>query len=391
MAPGHGGRGRLPRPLGSQLAAGCPDLLAAVPPDGHADPGGLQAVRERLDPVGRARLPRSVGDRVHGDAVDVAAAAGQEARQRVGVRRRVVEPIDHHVLVAHPAARRRGVPGRRGDHRSNGPAPVQRHQEVAQRVARRVEADRQRPLRAHRGQPLDPRHHARSRYRQVAGTQPEALGVRDDDGRLHDGVEVQERLAHAHEDEVRQVTAAGCQAAPGVPDLVDDLGDVQVTLEPELAGGAERAPDGTAGLAADAQRVPLAPRAARRVVHQDALHEPPIGQLVQRLLRGAIVGDADLGRGQRIEAQSFGKPGPKRPAQGGHVVPPSCLRAPHRVGDLPGSKRRLSHPLQDRGERGRLHAGHAGARVSRGARDRLRLCLDGRFGHPGLIIPPVPR
>ena len=46
-------------------------------------------------------------------------------------------------------------------------------------------------------------------------------------------------------------------------DLVDDLGRLEVAAEAELAGRAERAADGAAGLARDAQGVPLAlpPRA----------------------------------------------------------------------------------------------------------------------------------
>ena len=41
----------------------------------------------------------------------------------------------------------------------------------------------------------------------------------------------------------------------GEADLVDDLGGLEVAPEPELAGRAERAADGAAGLARDAQRV----------------------------------------------------------------------------------------------------------------------------------------
>ena len=45
--------------------------------------------------------------------------------------------------------------------------------------------------------------------------------------------------------------------------LVDDLGRLEVAPEAELAGGAERAADGAAGLARDAQRGALAPRQPR--------------------------------------------------------------------------------------------------------------------------------
>ena len=71
-------------------------------------------------------------------------------------------------------------------------------------------------------------------------------------------VQVEQRLAHAHEHDVRQALPVGREAARGVTDLVDDLGGLEVAPEPELAGGAERAADRAAGLARDAQRVPLA-------------------------------------------------------------------------------------------------------------------------------------
>ena len=71
-------------------------------------------------------------------------------------------------------------------------------------------------------------------------------------------VEVEQRLAHAHEHDVGQPLAGRGQPARRVADLVDDLGDLEVAPEPELAGRAERAADGAAGLARDAQRVPLA-------------------------------------------------------------------------------------------------------------------------------------
>ena len=44
--------------------------------------------------------------------------------------------------------------------------------------------------------------------------------------------------------------------ATRAPDLVEDLGGLEVALEAELAGRAERAADRAAGLARDAQRVP---------------------------------------------------------------------------------------------------------------------------------------
>ena len=65
---------------------------------------------------------------------------------------RVVHAADHRHLVADPPAGRRGVIAGRVDDLGDRPAPVQRHEHVAQRIARRVQRDRQRELRAERGQ-----------------------------------------------------------------------------------------------------------------------------------------------------------------------------------------------------------------------------------------------
>ena len=89
----------------------------------------------------------------------------------------------------------------------------------------------------------------------------------------------------------------------GEADLVDDLGDLQVAREPELAGRAERAADGAPGLARDAQRVALARARPRRVVHQDRFDERAVGEPVERLLGQAAVGVRELGVGDGVEAE----------------------------------------------------------------------------------------
>jgi len=100
----------------------------------------------------------------------------------------------------------------------------------------------------------------------VARAQPEAIAVGQDERRIDHRVEVEERLAHPHEDEVREMPSPRGEPASGMADLVHDLRHVEVALEAQLARGAERAADGTAGLAADAERVPLASLAPGRIV-----------------------------------------------------------------------------------------------------------------------------
>ena len=136
------GRGRLPGPLGGELAARGPDLLAAVAPDRRADPGLDQHGRERLDDRHRARLPRRVRDLVHRDEVDVRVVAAQEVGEGLRIEVRVVHAADHRVLVADPPAGRARVVAGRVDDLGHRPAPVERDEHVAQGVARGVERDR---------------------------------------------------------------------------------------------------------------------------------------------------------------------------------------------------------------------------------------------------------
>ncbi len=130
------------------------------------------------------------------------------------------------------------------------------------------------------------------------------------DGRQHP-VEVEQRLAHPHEHDVRQPLAVRRQPAGRVADLVDDLGGREVAREPELARRAERAADRAAGLARDAQRVPLAAGATRRVMHQDRFDERAVVELVERLLGQAAVGRGEARCRRRCRS---GRPRPARSA-----------------------------------------------------------------------------
>ena len=102
---------------------------------------GLASVAANaLDDVVGAGGPRRVGDGVHRDEVDVGVVAAEEVGHRLGVDRRVVHAADHRRLVAHAPAGRAGVVAGRLDDLGDGPAPVERHEHVAERVARGVEA-----------------------------------------------------------------------------------------------------------------------------------------------------------------------------------------------------------------------------------------------------------
>ena len=99
--------------------------------------------------------------------------AAQQLGHRVGVGSRVVHAADHRDLVGDPPAGRARVVAGGVDDLGDRPAPVERHEDVAQRVARGVERDRERELRPERGQPPDPGHDAGGRDRDVPRAEPE--------------------------------------------------------------------------------------------------------------------------------------------------------------------------------------------------------------------------
>ena len=103
--------------------------------------------------------------------------SAQQVGHCAGIGIGVVDARDHGDLVADPAARRACVISGRGDDLGHRPAPVEWHQDVAQRVARGVEGDGERELRAKRGQPLHPGNHPGRRHGDVPGPEPKALRV----------------------------------------------------------------------------------------------------------------------------------------------------------------------------------------------------------------------
>ena len=128
----------------------------------------------------------------------------------------------------------------------------------------------------------------------MAGPQPEPARVVERGDRGEHPVEVEQRLAHAHEHDVGEPLALGGEAARGMADLVDDLGGLEVAPEAQLAGRAERAADRATGLAR-CTACGARGAAAGRVVHEDRLDERPSDEPVERLLGQAAVGEPELG------------------------------------------------------------------------------------------------
>ena len=109
----------------------------------------------------------------------------------------------------------------------------------------------------------------------MPGRMPEVETVMRDSGmpmpstsrrtRCHEGVVVQEGLAHAHEDEVDAVWLPMLRLRVAVEDggdLAGDLARGEVAADAELRGEAELAVDGAADLAGDADGRPAIPASA---------------------------------------------------------------------------------------------------------------------------------
>ena len=198
-----------------------------------------------------------------------------------------------------------------------------------------------------------------------------------------------------------QPLAVGGQAPRGMADLVDDLGGLEVAPEPELAGRAERAADRAAGLARDAQRVPLTAPGACRVVHQDRFDERAVVEPVERLLGQAAVGDPQLGVGRRCRGgRSRRAPrGARRGASrssAGSVVPPARPDARRRPGERGTAARpgRRPTPRARPGSRPRGRDDPRGSRVDASAArsaDRSPRCRRARAGHAGYASQDIGR
>ena len=158
--------------------------------------------------------------------------------------------------------------------------------------------------------------------------------------------------------------------------------DLEVAPEAELAGRAERAADRAAGLARDAQRVPLARPRPRRVVHQDRFDERPVGQPMERLLGQAAVRLAQLGVGDRVEAERGVELRRAAAAGSVRISADAAASPPHTASrDLAGAVGGLATLDEPRRERSGVRPADPG-RVGQGSRavDASTRCLTAGTG-----------
>ena len=124
-----------------------------------------------------------------------------------GVLRLVGNPGQQHILERDSLARTKLDLAHSIHHRLDGPLAIDRHDLFADAVVGGIEADGQLGPHLWRllGKALDSRHDAGSRDGHTARTQANLLHQQADGG--HEVGKVEERLAHAHEDQVHTVAA----------------------------------------------------------------------------------------------------------------------------------------------------------------------------------------
>ncbi len=189
---------------------------------------------------------------------------------------------------------------------------VQRHETVTQVIIRCMQGygkcDRHGLTQA-----VDGGNDAGGRNRDASPGQSVAVIVEHEPQRRDEGVEVCQRLTHAHQHHVADdalafVRGTGCldrpQGAIGMPELADDFGGRQVTVETLLAGRAERAVERTAHLRGNAQRSTIRLRYKNRF---DRIAVPdPKQPLARTISRGDVA--------QRLrpaDLRFFGQPRPQ--------------------------------------------------------------------------------
>ncbi len=165
--------------------------------------GRKDDVGKRLDPLPIGTFVRRAGPGIEGNQIDLGRNAFQKPHQFARLGRPVIDILQHHIFEGDPP----GI----GD-AGIGPAGLQqllqriflveRHEPVAQIVAHRMQRDREHG-RGLGAEPSNLRHDARGRDGDPPFRQSEPVAVGKHADRIAHIFEIIERLAHAHEDDVR--------------------------------------------------------------------------------------------------------------------------------------------------------------------------------------------
>ena len=251
----------------------------------------------------------------------------------------VVHVLEHHVFEGDEVARRLveiAVACR--NQLAQRILAVDRHEPVAQRVVRRMQRHRERH-RTFFAQPVDARNHAGGRHGDPPPGKTIGVVVEHHAQRRDHVVQVEERLAHSHHDDVGHRSLA-LQQPIGEPELPDDLGCGQVAVEALLAGRAERAVEHAARLARYTKR------AAARLGNEHGLHRVRAVHLKQPLARAVRSGRV-AHDGRRLHARHGDEPVAQRPREVAHFSEVALAALVHPLQDLAHAKRLLALRLEE--------------------------------------------
>src|SRR5262249_28909812 len=233
-----------------------------------------------LDSVPIRALVSGARPWIEWNEVDLRRDAREQLDQRLGVGKRIIDALEHDVFERDaPRVGNGGIVAAGVEQLCDRIFAVERNEFVAQLIAHGVQRYREHAADLS-ARARNIRHHARGRERDAALGDGDSLAVRRDQERVAHRLEIVERLAHAHHDDVGDEALA----APALPalagagargrgtaararspqpitetiardhDLADDLAGREVAHEPLRAGVTERAGERAADLARDAKR-----------------------------------------------------------------------------------------------------------------------------------------
>jgi hypothetical protein len=227
------------------------DILAARAPDHGQDVRIEQDLLERADR--RLAGTRELGavERIERNQIDLRRQAPHQLDQLTRMLGFVVDALEHRVFERDRRARAtRCVTRACREQFVDRIFLVERHELSAQLIVRRVQRNRERYVAGFR-QFVDHRHKTGRRQRDALVGKTETKIVAHHAHRTHDVVKIEERLAHAHHDDVGELALLVGHVAEmfgGDEYLADDLGGREIPVEALRARRAERAGESAADL-----------------------------------------------------------------------------------------------------------------------------------------------
>ena len=280
-----------------QLTTGRVDVVAAGIADRGLDAAGLKTTLKVFDLMNRRRLERAALDIVKLNQIDMAQRTLAEVTKCLHLGVRVVDAVNHGVLIGRAATGFLGVELKGLVKAEQRVLLNARHDFVARRLDSRVQRDGEGELLGDVSELADTRDNAAGRDREVTCADADAVGIVEYAQRLEDFVVVGEGLALAHEDDAG---GALTKIVGDMQHLVDDLLGTQRTLEAVQAGGAKGAAHAAACLGGDADGKLVA------TGHADGLDRNAI-VVLEQVFAGSVLGDLLGELRRRVKGKSLFK------------------------------------------------------------------------------------